>query len=592
MEKQHGSGAGAHLGMSNETEADALIERYASVLDPSLILAIANEPGQSTDEASKILDALVETVPPECVQEKPVSAELTLLFLQQSFPYVAYEKLETLLISSDGDIDMVIDKLYAEDMLAQEPTMPVPKGLDYDALADGLASKKSKPSNKFKKRTTGPITVSLTDQRSPHHIYYDKRVPRPSSKLPDTSVDTFGLTDEEMARKLQNAERDAADAASEPVADQQWLLASSSLSQLAVLLGMSPARIQSLFHQSSFNLHLTFGRAVEAAMISPQAQEAAQAPEFATTCASLASITEETEREIARLLQAAQGHQDAVLDLLQLRNVIREAADGLVDGPDILDPAGRIGTHRDNAERVTSTQSVHKPVTGSVPHWLPSGDAAFTYAGRASRAGVSRAESHQPGGITLPASAGRVAMAPAWQDEMDDHVYSSEDCRERAAEYRARRNEALQQAARSAQQSRTSRMGGAAMVYAEEARKYDMEARRWQLRASSALVDQRRLDAQSSGHDSRAADRIDLHGLTVHEALTVVAQHVARWQSTPLGEARSRPPLEIITGRGVHSRHSVSVIRPAIERYLRQRGFRVDTVSNAGALYVKAPTAT
>jgi len=33
-----------------------------------------------------------------------------------------------------------------------------------------------------------------------------------------------------MARKLQNAERDAADAASEPVADPQWLLASSSLS--------------------------------------------------------------------------------------------------------------------------------------------------------------------------------------------------------------------------------------------------------------------------------------------------------------------------------------------------------------------------
>ena len=274
--------------MSDETVADALIERYASVLDSSLILAIANEPGQSTDEASKILDALVETVPPGCAQEKLVSAELTLLFLQQSFPHVAYEKLETLLISSDGDIDVVMDKLYVEDMLAQEPRVPVQKGLDYDALAEGLASKKSKPSNKSKKRTAGPITVSLTDQRSPHHIYYDKRVPRPTSKLPDTPVDTFGLTDEEMARKLQNAERDAAAAASEPVADQQWLLASSSLSQLAVLLGMSPARIQSLFHQSSFNLHLTFGRAVEAAMMSPQAREAVQAPEFAATCASLA----------------------------------------------------------------------------------------------------------------------------------------------------------------------------------------------------------------------------------------------------------------------------------------------------------------
>lgn len=578
--------------MSNETEADALIERYSSVLDPSLVLAITNEPGQSTDEASKILEALVETVPPGCVQEKPVSAELTLLFLQQIFPHVAYEKLETLLVSNDGDVDVVIDKLYVEEMLAQEPTVPARKGLDYDALAEGLGNKKSKPSNKTKKRTTGPITVSLTDQRSPHHIYYDKRVPRPAPKQPDTPVDTFGLTDEEIARKLQNAERDAADAASEPVADQQWLLASSSLSQLAVLLGMLPARIQSLFHQSSFNLHVTFGRAVEAAMMSPQAQEAAQAADFSTTCSSLASITEETERDIARLLQAARGHQDAVLDLLQLRNVIREAADGAVDGPDILDPAGRVGTHKGNVERVTSTQSVHKPVTGPMPQWLPSGDAATTYAGRASLADVSRAEARQTSGITLPASAGRVVMPPAWQDGVDANTYSSEECRERAAECRARRNEALQQAARSAQQSRTSRMGGAAMVYAEEARKYDMEARRWQLRASCALVDQRRLDAQSSGHYNGAADRIDLHGLTVHEALTVVAQNVARWQSTPLGEARSKPPLEIITGRGVHSRHSVSVIRPAIERYLSQRGFRVDAASNAGVLYVKAPTAT
>lgn len=578
--------------MTIETEADALIERYSSVLDPSLILAIVNEPGQSKEEASKILEALVQTVPSESVQEKPVSAELTLLFLQQTFPHVEYEKLETLLALNAGDIDVVVDKLYVEDMLAQEPAMPAQKGLDYDALAEGLASKKSKPSNKSKKRTTGPITVSLTDQRSPHHIYYDKRVPRPATKQLDTRVDTFGLTDEEIARKLQNAERDAADAASEPVADQQWLLASSSLSQLAVLLGMSPARIQSLFHQSSFNLHVTFGRAVEAAMTSPQAQEAVQAADFSITCASLASITEETERDIARLLQAARGHQDAVLDLLQLRNVIREAADGVVDGPDILDPAGRVGTHRGNVERVTSTQSIHKPVTGPMPQWLPSGDAATTYAGRATLADVSRAEARQTSGVTLPASASRVALPAAWQDDADANAYSSEECRERAAECRARRNEALQQAARSAQQSRTSRMGGAAMVYAEEARKYDMEARRWQLRASCALVDQRRLDAQSSGHYSGAVDRIDLHGLTVHEALTVVARNVARWQSAPLGEARSRPPLEIITGRGVHSRHSVSVIRPAIERYLSQRGFRVDAASNAGVLYVKAPTAT
>ena len=84
----------------------------------------------------------------------------------------------------------------------------------------------------------------------------------------------------------------------------------------------------------------------------------------------------------------------------------------------------------------------------------------------------------------------------------------------------------------------------------------------------------------------RGGDRIDLHGLTVHEALSVVGQRVQVWRQAPLGEDGVRLPLEIVTGRGVHSRNHVSVVRSAVVRMLGQRGLRVDT-SDAGVLYVK-----
>lgn len=596
--------------MSETTSADALIEQFSSTLDPSLVLAIVNEPGQSIDEATNILKALAGTVPAERENEArsppmdATSMEFTLFFLQETFPNVSSEHLETLLATSEGDLDTAMDKLYVEQMLSNTSASvkPLSGGLDFDALAQGLSVKKTKSKkSKLKNRTTGPITVSLTDQRSPHHIYYDMRTARsgqmnkPSQAI--ASVDTTGLTDEEIARKLQNAERDAAEAASIPVADQQWLLASSSLSQLATLLRMPQSRIQSVFNQSSFNLHVTFGRAVEAAMMENDAQQAAQAEDFGAMCASIADITGETEREIRRLLQASRGNQDAVFDLLQLRGVIKEAAGGSEHGPDILDPAGRVGIKVPNAERVMSTQSEHKTPGGPAPRWLSSDKS--TYAGRVSNAAFapynarSTAVRTEGMAVTLPASASRVdAPKNVAIDDMASSSYTTEECRERANECRARRNAALQQAARSVRQSRTSKIGGASMVYAEEARKHDMEARRWQMLASCALVDQRRLDSSAThGGATHGGERIDLHGLTVHEALTVVAQNVARWQSTPLGEARHRAPLEIVTGRGVHSRHNMSVLRPAIVRYLSQRGWRVDDTSDPGVLYVKSSSA-
>ncbi|WFD23161.1 hypothetical protein MEQU1_001849 [Malassezia equina] len=591
----------AQAGMDHSA---ALVARFSSRLDPSLILAISQEPGQTHEQAAAILEELAAAVPDDMVSEEgEAPIDTSLLFLQQTFPEKEVSVLQQALEDSRGDVDGAMDELLAQDMLeavvgAESEAAAASssqRGLDLEALSEGLASKKPKAKKSKDKKSRGPVTVSLTDQRSPHHILYAARpTPKPATLAPVT-VDTAGLNDEEIARRLQNAERDAAEASSLPVVDQQWLLASSTVSQLAVLLGLPSTRVQSLFHQASFNLPIAMGRAIQLAASDPAADAVAQTPGFQTACETLAVITERDVWHMERLLRATRGHQDAALDLLQLEDVVNEAADGLGARPDILDPSGLLSTRVPSAERSTATVSQRMAVTGGAPRWLSSEKG--TYAGRASQApppvGHSqRAQAALQAGqavTVLPASAGQVDVPEGHVE--DDTPYTREESLRRAADARALRDAALEQAARCARQSRSTGVGGAAMVYAAEARKHDATARRWQLRAASALVEQRRFDAGASASSSDAHMRIDLHGLTVHESLTVVAQSVARWQSTPLGEARVRAPLEIVTGRGMHSRHYQSVIRPAIVRYLTQRHFTVDATSDAGILYVKAKRA-
>ena len=121
--------ANAHIAKrAQESSIDALVDKFSTVLDTSLILAIANEPGQSHGEAGKILEELAKAVPPESVPAAqrlgfdPSSTEFTLLFLQQSFPDVPSERLETALATSDGDLDAVMDEFLVERMLLWEST--------------------------------------------------------------------------------------------------------------------------------------------------------------------------------------------------------------------------------------------------------------------------------------------------------------------------------------------------------------------------------------------------------------------------------------------------------------------------------------
>ncbi|WFD01977.1 hypothetical protein MOBT1_000660 [Malassezia obtusa] len=406
----------------------------------------------------------------------------------------------------------------------------------------------------------------------------------PSPPLPDEE----GLDDAELARRLQNAEKDAASANERLVGDQQWLLASSTLSQLASLLDVPLLKIQSIFNQSSFNLHVTMARATAYAAAQPAAVYAQSASTFSTVCETLSGITGRDPRLLSQVLAATKGEESAALDLLQLQDVVATAADGIYNRPDLLDPTAKLSSDDPSVALYTPTITQKRTVTaGPAPRWLDAEDRS--YASRSAQAapppaGASLAtEALRQGhsAVVLPASAQRVELSAAVEPDLGGN-YSTEECHRRAEELREKRNAALRQAAASARRYRgaSASLGGAASVYAEEARKYDAAARRWQMRAASALVEQRQTDYTGS-YDSDL-ERIDLHGLTVHEALTVVQRKLQRSSAAP-----GRAFLEIVTGRGVHSRHNVSVIRPAIVRYLNQRGYTVDSTSNPGVLYVK-----
>ena len=161
-----------------------------------------------------------------------------------------------------------------------------------------------------------------------------------------------------------------------------------------------------------------------------------------------------------------------------------------------------------------------------------------------------------------------------------DGSFSSSECRQRAEDYREQRNAVLRQAASAARQHRQGK-GGAASVYAEQARHFNTLAQQWQMRAASALVEQRRTESTGS-------ETLDLHGLTVPEALSVVQRCLTRWQGTPLSEGYSRrAPLHIVTGRGIHSHNRLAVVRPAVQRLVLQQGFACDTNSDPGVLVVR-----
>ncbi|KAL2001916.1 hypothetical protein VTN02DRAFT_1011 [Thermoascus thermophilus] len=115
-------------------------------------------------------------------------------------------------------------------------------------------------------------------------------------------------------------------------------------------------------------------------------------------------------------------------------------------------------------------------------------------------------------------------------------------------------------------------MGGAAAYYSAIGRDHIEKAKREVAAAADALV-----DSQST------SDLLDLHGVSVQDAVRIASQRVSQWWES-LGDAKYRPGgggparrgYRIVTGVGRHSHDGTSRIGPAVAKMLAREGWRVE----------------
>lgn len=502
----------------------------------------------------------------------------------------------------------------------------------------------TKEKNKFK--------VNLTDVRHggpSSNTFLKKLADTPSSQCSRTTTPLPQLTDEELAAKLA-AEEEAASRdpdADQPVSDNQWLLTSSVLAQLSTLLDIEASKVTSTYNSSSFNLAVCFARLLEGEAdrypTLSSLDEAGEAPSgTAENIASgIAAIGGVTQSAASKALRATKGRQDAALDLLQLQGLVQQQ----VGEADALDPMGRL--RELGAAEVPKTveaanakgfaidaragegkfvRTFPTPSQAALAKTNPSGNGSVysNVVGRKAPGPTSGAAAALQSGSAVasvfPASSAFVNAASADSDLLNDPVAVERglashtahydpmrrmtEYRFVAEEYRMRRDEALRKAASAWKSQRggvrtggkggDGGRGGIAWHYADEARRLDAKSRAWSLRASQALVEDRRRAAigvvrpgtQPTASHTWASNTIDLHGVTVHEALSIVREQVTRWYARP-GPGMNPPPFKIVTGVGRHSPHQIAVLRPAIAKMLDREGWRYDVDHLRGVITVR-----
>ncbi|CDS00670.1 uncharacterized protein SPSC_02315 [Sporisorium scitamineum] len=502
------------------------------------------------------------------------------------------------------------------------------------------------------KQKSGRLTVNLTDVRhggpsSNLPLGKVQLQPPPKSR---TASPLPHLTDEQLAAK--HAAEEEEEAARDPDADQavsdnQWLLTSSVLSQLSTLLDIDPTQVTSVYNASSFKLAVCFARLLEhesdkyPSLTSLDQAGGAPAGTAERIAEGIAAIGGISPAAASKALRATKGRQDAALDLLQLQLLVQRE----VGEADALDPMGRLKELGD-AEVPKSVEAanargyaVHAAAgKGAFARTFPtpsqaasskststngSGSVYSNVVGRKTPGPVSGAaaalRSGSAAATVFPASSAFVGASTA-DDLLDDPVAVERglashtthydpirrmtEYRLIAEEYRMRRDEALRKAASAWKSQRggvrtggkggDGGRGGIAWHYADDARRLDAKSRAWSLRASQALVEDRRRAAtgvirpgtQPTATHTVASNTIDLHGVTVHEALSIVREQVTRWYARP-GPGMNPPPFKIVTGVGRHSPHQIAVLRPAIAKMLDREGWRYDVDHQRGYITVR-----
>ena len=147
-------------------------------------------------------------------------------------------------------------------------------------------------------------------------------------------------------------------------------------------------------------------------------------------------------------------------------------------------------------------------------------------------------------------------------------------------DYAAARSTAFAQASNAYRISRSKPlMSAAAAVYSSRARGLEASVRAEASSAADALI----AGQSSAGH-------VDLHGVSVNDAVRIAREKVRGWYSEQAEWAREGRIMgggyKIITGKGTHSERGRAKLGPAILRTLKAEGWRVDEAEDGGVLIV------
>ncbi|RPA97837.1 hypothetical protein L873DRAFT_1770692 [Choiromyces venosus 120613-1] len=160
----------------------------------------------------------------------------------------------------------------------------------------------------------------------------------------------------------------------------------------------------------------------------------------------------------------------------------------------------------------------------------------------------------------------RPAMSPRTINIPRSHTSASIN----ESTYASACNEAFAKASAAYRKSKSDRlMSGAAAVYSEQGHEYNSIAQEY-----NDIVAERWVDENSS------EDTLDLHGVTVRQALKISRERTTQWwvRESNDGERRQRggtKALSIVTGCGRHSKDGSPKLLPAVGKMLVREGWDI-----------------
>lgn len=413
-----------------------------------------------------------------------------ILFLSSVFPSKSNTVLQDRFALA-SDLETLVEELMNEDYIASSSSSSnTDYSSDYSSESSSstststsaptpISSLTKQQRRRLKASTKASSTISLTDVLH--------RLPPPAPPPLVSKLTTTPLSSAPKSR------------------DNTWVTMDSTSSYLAALLRIQPGRITSLYHRENCSLTLTVS-ALLTSLISERPFSALPS----TALPSLRVVLPFLPREqLELLLSATEGDVSDSIDLQSFLEAL-EAREGT------LIQNGLLGFGASRSQGGAEVDHGKKRLmTGPIPP------------GSLASLGVS-SSSNSRGEVDWNLIKNKTkfeANKRALNSLSPSSRYTAEECQALALDYLIKRNDAYRSAARAFQKGGGSDRG-AAWYWADIGREMDGRKRGWEEKAAFALVGERR------SRNTSEVDQVDLHGLTLNHALSVVKSTCNTWYSS------------------------------------------------------------